>query len=233
MMSKATKVISKEEAKQQGLKYFFTGVPCGRGHISERRTKTGTCIQCDRDRVKAWQEKNPDRQKEFEKKYKSNNYERVLKNKRAWVERNPESNKNYREANKERVKELSKAKYERNREGYIQKSKEWVASNKERRLETYDAWYKSGGGAIARIHATKRKSHLRRATPDWLTEDHLDEIKAIYAEAVRLEHETGKKYHVDHIVPLQGERVSGLHVPWNLRVISAFENMAKKNRFPE
>ncbi len=63
--------------------------------------------------------------------------------------------------------------------------------------------------------------------PSWVDED---SIKAIYAEARQLELETGVKYHVDHIIPVQGENVSGLHVPWNLQILKASENIAKSNK---
>jgi len=56
-----------------------------------------------------------------------------------------------------------------------------------------------------------------------------DEVKAVYAEARRLTEETGIQHHVDHIVPLQGEKVSGLHVPWNLQILTASENCSKSN----
>lgn len=71
------------------------------------------------------------------------------------------------------------------------------------------------------------------ATPVWLTGVQKDEIKALYATAQRLTKERGEKFAVDHIVPLQGDGVCGLHVPWNLRVVSSAENNKKNNRMEE
>lgn len=57
-------------------------------------------------------------------------------------------------------------------------------------------------------------------------------VASIYAEAKRKTHETGIPHEVDHIVPILGKFVSGLHVSWNLQVITAAENRAKGNRLP-
>jgi 5-methylcytosine-specific restriction endonuclease McrA len=63
-----------------------------------------------------------------------------------------------------------------------------------------------------------------------LTKDQKTALKAIYSFAEWVSKKTGSQHHVDHIVPLKGENMSGLHVPWNLRVISAKENLMKKNK---
>jgi hypothetical protein len=80
------------------------------------------------------------------------------------------------------------------------------------------------------LEATKeRQRQLRRATPRWLTEDHRAAIRALYEEAAFLTTLTGVPHHVDHIHPLRGVDASGLHVPWNLQVLSMAENIAKGN----
>ena len=68
-------------------------------------------------------------------------------------------------------------------------------------------------------------------SPKWLTKEHKKQIKEIYAERDRLIKETGIPHDVDHIIPIQGETVSGLHVPWNLRPIPSKENGQKKNKW--
>lgn len=77
-----------------------------------------------------------------------------------------------------------------------------------------------------------KTSKIRRK-PSWLTENDLWMIKEAYQLAVLRTKVTGIKWHVDHIIPLRGKIVSGLHVPTNLRVITASENRQKSNHFAE
>lgn len=91
-------------------------------------------------------------------------------------------------------------------------------------------WQKNNRALCNKIGARYRASKLRR-TPDWLSPEDLIKMQEEYMIAKKLEDITGDKYHVDHIVPLQGADVSGLHVPWNLQVIEASENLSKGNRY--
>ena len=87
----------------------------------------------------------------------------------------------------------------------------------------------------ARIKANKIKYErkLSQATPSWLTAEQWAAMNAVYEEARRRTRETGIVHQVDHIHPLQGKTLSGLHVPWNLQVLTASQNVAKSNRYAE
>ena len=98
-------------------------------------------------------------------------------------------------------------------------------------LNTNNAnWYKRNRPkAIANEIARQLRKQQR--VPRWLTGDELGAISKLYLEARLLTQATGIAYHVDHIIPLQGKLVSGLHVLANLRVITATENISKGNKY--
>lgn len=98
-------------------------------------------------------------------------------------------------------------------------------SNKTNRWQAYSNEYKKRTGETA-----KRRASIKNRTPSWLAEDDLWMIKEIYDLRFLRESITGTKWHVDHIVPINGKTVCGLHVPWNLRVIQASENLKKGNK---
>ena len=79
----------------------------------------------------------------------------------------------------------------------------------------------------------KRQAARLQRLPGWLTAADHAAIRALYAEAARLTKKTGTMFHVDHLYPLQGKNVSGLHVPPNLRVLPATLNLQKHNKHPD
>lgn len=82
-----------------------------------------------------------------------------------------------------------------------------------------------------RASTAKYKAKKIGSMPPWLTKDQKYVIDTVYLMAHALNHAAGKnQFHVDHIMPLQGSLVSGLHVPWNLRIITRKENLVKKNK---
>jgi hypothetical protein len=178
-----TEIITCGDAKSQGLKRYFTGKPCKRGHLSDRTVKTGNCIRCHyelRDRNIAHR---------AQRKWYINNSDKVRQYQRKWVSEN----------------RLAARSWYTN----------WRVNNPDK-----DA------AKTAKRHATKL-----HATPQWLTPDDLFMIEFQYLKAETLTLMTGVKHHVDHIVPLQGKNVCGLHVPQNLQVLTANENISKSNKW--
>ena len=83
-----------------------------------------------------------------------------------------------------------------------------------------------------KYYARTRKYQASKlnATPSWLSEAQIKEMEDIYTRAVELSQETGILHHVDHVHPLQGINSCGLHVPWNLQILTAKENLSKSNK---
>ena len=75
-----------------------------------------------------------------------------------------------------------------------------------------------------------RRRRFRDATPQWLTPNQKMEIRLKYRLAIELSRKTGVRHAVDHVIPIMGSSVCGLHVPWNLDVITQDENLKKYNK---
>jgi len=84
---------------------------------------------------------------------------------------------------------------------------------------------------IQRAISASRRKCVRLATPKWLSKKQKDQIRGIYVDAWYKTQFGDEEYHVDHVVPLKNDLVCGLHVPWNLKVITAKENLSKHNKF--
>jgi hypothetical protein len=130
------------------------------------------------------------------------------------------------EKNKARIQAYRKAYAEANRERLQIKN----ALNKDRKREWQRQYIKANPGHAAAYVAKRNAAKLQR-TPAWLTEFDLLKIKCLYQLAAMRNRESGESWHVDHIIPLQGAFVSGLHVPGNLRVIPAVDNRRKSNQY--
>ena len=128
--------------------------------------------------------------------------------------------------------ERRKSDYVQNKDRELLINKIWAESNPEAVKKKAKKHRQSTHGRLYyRVKDAKRRASKLNATPSWLTEEHHDQIKLLYAHAKECELLTGDKYHVDHIVPLKGENVSGLHVPWNLQVLPADINIKKSNSY--
>ena len=119
--------------------------------------------------------------------------------------------------------------YNNNKEDIKSRTKQYYSDNLEKCLENRKNYYILNKGNF--LYYSKFYKHKKlKATPKWLTEQHKKEIKEVYNLANQLTLLTGIEHEVDHIIPIKSEIVSGLHVPWNLQVLTRKENRAKSNK---
>jgi 5-methylcytosine-specific restriction endonuclease McrA len=127
---------------------------------------------------------------------------------------------------KEDVKERKHAWYTKNKDQVIQTA----ATRPAEVLRAYRTAWKQNNLVQVRADTKARRRKHRQATPSWLTRQQKSEIRQLYQIAITMTKTTGEQYVVDHIVPLRSEEVCGLHVPWNLRVMTQEENLKKSNK---
>jgi hypothetical protein len=93
--------------------------------------------------------------------------------------------------------------------------------NRERAKRFADKW---------RALVARRRERIVQATPCWLNQDEKWMMKEAKLLAKQRTEATNIQWSVDHIIPIAGKEVCGLHVPWNLQVIPVEENKSKGNR---
>ena len=200
-------IILRKEAKALGLPRYFTGQPCKHGHIAERSTSGGGCFDCRNQ----YQREN----RQYFKDYWNKNKDRA---KEIWTKHN------------EKKKHLWPEYYAKNREKIIAYQKKYRndPSNKEKIRQAKRIYREENKSYLNALKAAY-KANKKGSTPDWVNHD---EIAKHYDKCKRLNNQAGYiKYHVDHVVPLKHKKICGLHVPWNLQVITAHENCSKRNKW--
>ena len=104
----------------------------------------------------------------------------------------------------------------------------WVKANPEKKKACDKALYERTKSIYIQ-RATDRHAKKLNAMPSWLTKEDRNAIAEIYKQCRDRSEADGIQYNVDHIVPLQGKNVCGLHVPWNLQVLTEIDNKRKHN----
>lgn len=104
--------------------------------------------------------------------------------------------------------------------------------NNKEKIKVYRKAYRNTYEGKGKINAnvSKRLANKLQQTPKWLTKEQHKEIEQWYVDTAECRWLSLEPLHVDHIIPLQGKNVSGLHVPWNMQILPASENIRKSNR---
>jgi hypothetical protein len=116
--------------------------------------------------------------------------------------------------------------YERNKEAVIAAAQ----ARPDEAKRKYRKTHKINNPDLYKELVSVRRRRFRDATPKWLSAEQKMEIRLKYRLAIEMSRATGVRYAVDHVIPLQGEDVCGLHVPWNMEVITQDENLKKYNK---
>jgi len=148
----------------------------------------------------------------------------------AWREKNRDKTRaaqqRYYEKNKELCHTRVRESQSKNREYYNQKSIEWQNENKERHLQNRRNSY--ARNSAKEIERVRRRQKKIRHGEMFMNQAEQAEVQGMY-DFCRI----FKKFEVDHIIPLNGKNVSGLHILGNLQVLPISINRSKGNTFKE
>lgn len=138
--------------------------------------------------------------------------------------------KAYRAAHAEHISNLKKAWKKANAEYVKERDRLYAIANPEKHQAARAKWRKANLYKVNALTRKRRATQLNR-TPKWVDKDELWLINEVYKLATDRTKLHGFSWHVDHIVPLQGDNVSGLHTIANLQVIPGIENIRKGNKY--
>lgn len=166
------------------------------------------CKEC---RIKSSNRNFCENRDEINRKKMERHNKKVLENPNFYAERYAK--------NKDKMRVWDADHYRQNKDRIKAKVKRWAEENRGK------------SNAIKKAYKAARS----RACPPWARNDKAlrAQMDEVYERAYKISIETGVKHHVDHVVPIRGKTVSGLHVPWNLQVLPGSENCRKSNRLLE
>lgn len=182
----------------------------------------------------AWLKANPNYCKECTKCGEVKALDKFCKNKTALDGHqylckvcNAAKTKAYYQANTEKEIARQKAWSKDNPEKHATRNRKWRKANPEKHGANVKAWKEANLGKVTE-YAVKHMAAKLERTVAWADRNKISEF---YTEAKRLQEETGIVMHVDHILPLRGKLVSGLHVETNLQILTWHDNICKSNNF--
>lgn len=192
------------------------------------------CPECSRITKKAWAIANPEKVQLSRAVYVEANKEKIKEQKDIYVKENLEkvkaSKTKWRQNNLAQHNAGNKVWRENNPEKAAAAIAAWNKNNPGRKKANYEAWIRDNPDKVNALAAKYKAAKIQR-TPSWLTDEHDKKTEFTYTLVKYLQQFSEENLHVDHVIPLQGKNVSGLHVHWNLQILTESENTSKGNKF--
>lgn len=208
---------------------LFTDFSRSRSKRDGYQTQCKECVkeykQANKERIAAYMHEYRETHKDNHAEYRKVNKEYIAsQQQKYWQE--------YCKNNKEQIAVQQRKHRQANKERLAIEQREYRQANKEQ-IAAYMKEYQKDNKDIINAITSRRRAAKLQAMPQWLTQQDHDEIREFYKIAQWMTIAFDELFHVDHIVPLQGKNVCGLHVPWNLQVLFARDNISKSNKFQD
>lgn len=196
-------IITRSQSIQQNLPSYFTGKVCKHGHIAERITSSGQCVDCLQRLRKQSYEKNKDKHLQRVHLWQTNNYQQMR-----------ETNKQYQITHKDEVSAYNKIRYGNKRDEILAAGRIWKKHNPHQIVK----------------HNRLRQLKIHQAIPPWFEHDL---VRQLYLKRDELNRNLGLQLEVDHIIPLnpQDGSVCGLHCWANLQLLDKSLNAHKYDTY--
>lgn len=182
--------------------------------ISSKDGRKGVCYVCERKDTSDRRKKNLGRYKGYQDKYKAKNADRIETLHHEYVEKN-----------KEKIRKKLKIWHEQNREKSNEYKRLWAKNNREKVLNAKRKYHSENKEKAMADRAKRRVSKIQ-ANMLWGNKFFIEEIYSLARLRTKI---FGFIWEVDHVIPLQGKNVCGLHVEHNLNVIPKIINRKKGN----
>jgi 5-methylcytosine-specific restriction endonuclease McrA len=233
-------IISRAEAKALGLKRYFTGKPCRRGHIVERYVSIHCCIECHRLASAA-------RGPEYQRAYFLANREKLLaqmaaqralsrrerceKQKEYYIQNREkvlDYHKGYRVANREKIRVRTKLQRDKNPERIRERQAACYVKYREERLAK-SAEYRKQNPEKKRVYEANRKARKRAGSGKFTPADVAEILHQQRNKCGYCQRSIRKAYHIDHIMPLSR---GGSNARPNIQLLCPTCNMRKNASDP-
>lgn len=235
-------IITREQAKDLGLKRYYTGQECSKGHLCERYVNNRKCVECQNILAKKWSK---------------NNKKKVNEMSKNWYSRNKEYMKEKRIRDKEIIKKRRKKYYDNNREKIIERTKKYVEKNRDKINERNRKYYlkkqngkqlklslrkmkdKDRQRLIWRRLRRKRKTRIKEAFAGFSNKqmaEYIEKLKQIqgtvcyWCRENKLNYDIPNGYTIDHVFPISRK---GKDAPNNIVLCCHDCNNKKRNKIPQ